>query len=31
MIPEEELSEKGISIFKGNNEHILYLNPKVVI
>lgn len=31
MIPEEELSEKGIGIIKGINDQILYLTPKIVI
>ncbi len=31
MIPEEELSEKGIGIIKGINDQIFYLTPKIVI
>ena len=31
MIPEDELSEKGIGIIKGINDQILYLTPKIVI
>jgi hypothetical protein len=31
LIPEEELSEKGIGIIKGINDQILYLTPKIVI